>query len=249
MTFAADQHFQHGGSGYAAYRPTYPSALARQLTALAPNQQRALDVGCGTGQLSVLLADEFEAVEAVDISADQLKHAEARTNLRYQQSPAESLPFADGSMSLITVGQAAHWFDLPRFYAEAQRVAQPGAVIALVSYSVLSIAEPLSAAFQAFYAGALADFWPPERRHVERGYADLPFPFDELQAPSLRIERHWNCEAFLGYVETWSAVKAARRQGSSALVADFAQEARALWPAGQRLKIVWPVICRLARLS
>jgi SAM-dependent methyltransferase len=131
MPLAPDQHFQNGGGGYAAFRPTYPKALAERLAQQAPNRSLALDVGCGTGQLSVLLAEQFERVEAVDVSADQLAHAEQRGNLRYQLSPAESLPFADASMALVSVGQAAHWFDLPRFYVEAQRVAQPGALLGL----------------------------------------------------------------------------------------------------------------------
>ena len=248
MPLAPDQHFQNGGGGYAAFRPTYPKALAERLAQQAPNRSLALDVGCGTGQLSVLLAEQFERVEAVDVSADQLAHAEQRGNLRYQLSPAESLPFADASMALVSVGQAAHWFDLPRFYAEAQRVAQPGALLALVTYTVMSIEAPLSASFDAFYAGSLAGYWPAERRHVERGYADLPFPFEELVAPECFIERHWDCETFLGYVETWSAVKAARRQGQAAMIERFADEARARWPQGQSLKMVWPVKCRLGRL-
>lgn len=41
-------------------------------------------------------------------------------------SGAETLPFPAQSVQLITAGQACHWFDLPKFYAEADRVLVPG---------------------------------------------------------------------------------------------------------------------------
>ena len=73
----AHQHFQSGGEAYAHYRPTYPATLAEALAALSPAQRLAVDVGCGTGQLSVLLANHFDQVIATDVSADQLSHATA----------------------------------------------------------------------------------------------------------------------------------------------------------------------------
>lgn len=140
--FAANQHFQDGGATYASYRPSYPPELADYLSGLAQGRARALDVGCGNGQLSAMLADRFEREDASDVSADQLASAEPRANLTYHHAPAESLPFDKASMQLITVAQAAHWFDLPRFYDEVRRIAAARAVLALVSYSVLSIAPP-----------------------------------------------------------------------------------------------------------
>lgn len=45
------------------------------------------------------------------------------------------LPFADGSVDLLTAASAAHWFDPPRFLAEASRVLKPRGCIALLGYS------------------------------------------------------------------------------------------------------------------
>ena len=41
-------------------------------------------------------------------------------------SPAETLNFSPASVSLVTSGQAAHWFDLPKFYAEVDKVLVKG---------------------------------------------------------------------------------------------------------------------------
>lgn len=102
----------------------------------------ALDLGCGTGQLSVLLAGEFDRVTATDPSASQIASAGARGNIRYAIGTAEAIDLPPASLDLIVAAQAAHWFDLPAFYAEARRIAAPGAALALVSYGVPRLSGP-----------------------------------------------------------------------------------------------------------
>ena len=46
------------------------------------------------------------------------------------------LPLADASISLITVVQAAHWFNLDPFFADCKRVLQPGGTLALIAYAL-----------------------------------------------------------------------------------------------------------------
>lgn len=67
--------FDQGGQAYARFRPEYPPALAAYLASLAPDTALAVDVGCGNGQLSKLLAAHFEAVAGFDPSEDQIAHA------------------------------------------------------------------------------------------------------------------------------------------------------------------------------
>jgi ubiquinone/menaquinone biosynthesis C-methylase UbiE len=48
-------------------------------------------------------------------------------------SPAEQLPMvADGSVDLLMVVEALHWFNLPDFWAEVDRVMRPGGVVAVL---------------------------------------------------------------------------------------------------------------------
>ena len=58
MQFA--DHFSTVAAQYAAYRPHYPRALVEALAGLCTHRDVAWDVGCGSGQLSIALADEFE---------------------------------------------------------------------------------------------------------------------------------------------------------------------------------------------
>ena len=242
--------FDQGGQSYAQFRPAYPEALAAFFAAAAPATGLAVDVGCGNGQLTTLLARHFAQVVGVDPSADQIAHAKPASGVAYAVARAEKLPLADGVASAVTAAQAAHWFDLPTFYAEVRRIARPGAVVALISYGVLVLEGALGARFQRFYSAEIGPFWPPERKLVDTGYAGIDFPFAECPQPELALEQSWNLGQFLGYVGTWSAVKKVRQLGQEARLAVFADDVAALWgdPSGQR-RVAWPLHMRLGRVE
>lgn len=243
-------YFLDGAQGYARHRPTYPPALAQVLAALAPGRRLALDVGCGTGQLSVLLAERFDAVVATDASADQISGATPHPTVRYMTAPAEQASAPAGSVDLIVAAQAAHWFDLPAFYDAARTMAAPGGILALVTYGVMRIADaPLDARFQAFYGPEMAPYWPPERKHVERGYRDFEFPFEEQPFPQTAIERDWARDDLFGYVDTWSATRQARKAGQETLIGAFKADMSAQWgDPVRKVRVTWPLTGRIGRI-
>lgn len=51
-------------------------------------------------------------------------------------SPAENIPVEDRSVQLINACSAAHWFDLPAFLKEADRVLSPNGVVALSCHDI-----------------------------------------------------------------------------------------------------------------
>ncbi|MBU3029842.1 class I SAM-dependent methyltransferase [Paracoccus marinaquae] len=239
--------FDRGGRSYAQFRPTYPADLAPWLAGLAPDRGLAVDVGCGNGQLTTRLAAHFDRVTGIDPSADQLANAAGDARIDYLCAPAERLPLPDGCASLITAAQAAHWFDLPAFYAEARRIAKPGAVIALISYGVLELAsEPLHQRFIRFYRDEIGPYWPPERGLVDSGYAGIAFPFDELDAPALAIRLNWDFDAFLGYLSTWSSLRKAQEAGRPDIAEAFIQDLSGLWT--QPVAVTWPINMRVGRI-
>jgi SAM-dependent methyltransferase len=250
-TNASTNWFAQGGDAYARYRPHYPPALADYLASVAPRRTLAVDVGCGTGQLTTLLAERFAAVLGVDASADQVAHASSHPHVRYACAPAEHVPLAEGTLvDLVTVAQAAHWFDLPAFYAEVRRIAGEGAVLALVSYGVPRLPPDLDGRVQRFYAEEIGPFWPTERRLVDTGYADLDFPFDPLTPPPMAIEVAWPLGAWLGYVSTWSAVRRAHAAGRDDVLEQFANDLEEAWgdPRTER-PISWPIAMRVGRVD
>lgn len=252
MTPDARNWFDEGGQAYARFRPSYPASLAADLARLAPRTDLAVDVGCGNGQFTTTLGGAFDRVIGVDPSAEQIANAAPHPGVEYQQAPAESLPagIGSGSVGLVSAAQAAHWFELPRFYDEVTRVSADGGVIALLCYGVLSIEDPaIDERAQRFYADDLDAYWPPSRRLVEREYRDLPFPFEELDFRAPSIRKRLTLDGLLGYFSTWSAVRAAREAGRAGLLEDVGRDLTALWgdPATERLT-TWPIGGRVGRV-
>ena len=244
-----NDHFAPVAGAYADFRPTYPPALFDWLAGIAPARGLAWDCACGSGQASVDLAERFGQVVATDASADQLAEAMAHPGVDYRQAAAESSGLADGSVDLITVAQALHWFDLPRFYAEARRVLKPGGVLAVWSYGVQTLDDAqVNAEVQHFYRDIVGPYWPAERVQVEQGYRSLDFPFAEFAAPALAMTTAWTLPRLLGYFRSWSATGRYIKARSEDPVAALAERLAPLWgdPATARA-VTWPLAVRAGR--
>ncbi|WP_259755454.1 class I SAM-dependent methyltransferase [Pseudomonas sp. GCEP-101] len=241
--------FDQGGEAYARFRPEYPAELAAYLASRAPDRALAVDVGCGSGQLTRQLGEHFDAVVGVDPSAEQIAHSAPQAKVSYLRAPAEDLPLRSHSASLVTAAQAAHWFDLPRFYAQVRRIAGPNAVLALISYGVLRLEGALGERFEPFYWKEIGPYWPAERGLVDSGYATLDFPFAEFPGPDIAIRLEWNLDEFLGYVSTWSAVRSAREAGREDLLQRFAADIAERWgDPVVRHPVSWPINMRIGRV-
>jgi SAM-dependent methyltransferase len=242
-------HFSGVAGAYARFRPTYPAALFSWLAALAPSCSFAWDCATGNGQAAVGLADHFAEVVATDHSAAQIAQARVHPRVEYRVAPAEASGLPSGSADLVTVAQALHWLDLDRFYAEARRVAAPGAVVAAWCYNLLEVDPRVNAVIGRFYGQVVGPFWPPERRLLEAGYRTLAFPFAAVEPPAFAMASAWTLADLLGYLSTWSATQryaAARRADPVDLVrADLA----AAWgDADARRTVRWPLHLRVGRV-
>lgn len=244
-------HFSQQSQDYALFRPRYPDALGKILAALSPDTNVALDVGCGTGQFSEVLANDFDQVIAIDASSEQLAQAKPHPKIQYRQAFAENIPLADQSVDLISVAQAAHWLELDKFYAEVRRVAKPNVILALITYGVFSVDEEhLNHYFQHFYEVTIAPYWPPERHHVDEGYQNLAFPFQEIsiQPPVLQVE--WNFYQLIGYMSTWSAVKVATKALGHNPLNILADALLPEWEDPELPRVItWPLSLRLGKVN
>jgi SAM-dependent methyltransferase len=241
-------HFSSHATDYASFRPTYPPELVDYLATLTREHDEALDVGCGTGQLSTMLPARYAHVTATDASAEQIAKASPHPQVTYAARPADASGLQDRSVDLITVAQAAHWFDLPSFYAEARRIAKADSALVLVTYGITQADGRLGELIDDFYHRVVGPFWPAERKHVESGYRDLPFPFAELAAPPLFMRAQWSAAQLLGYVSTWSAIRPAEKQLGREPIVAFNDEVTAVM-GNQRTEIRWPLALRVGRLA
>jgi len=241
-------HFGRVANAYAACRPTYPAHLFDYLATLTERHDLAWDVGAGNGQASLPLAERFSRVLATDRSAEQLAQAPRRPNIEYRAAPAELSGLGAAAVDLITVAQAAHWFDLPAFYAEVRRVLAPGGALVLWTYGTPHLdGESCEAVFQRWSTEIVGPWWPPERKWVDEGYRTIPFPFAERVPPPLELTVDWTLPELIGYITTWSAVGRYREARGTDPVPELQRELETRWPrTGEARRIRWPLSMRVS---
>lgn len=107
---------------YARGRVPYSHRLVERLAAelALDGTGRLLDVGCGPGSLTLLLAPRFEHATGLDADAAMLAEGERRaaeagiTNVDWVHLRAEDLPTDLGPYRVATLAQSFHWMDRTR---------------------------------------------------------------------------------------------------------------------------------------
>ncbi len=114
---------------------------------------RALDLCCGTGDISFALAQRGAETTGLDFSAQMLEVAAQRhdnlktKHLKFLQGDAQNLPFAENSFDIVTVGYGLrNLTSWERGVDEMFRVAKPGARLI-----VLDFGKPPNALWRAIY--------------------------------------------------------------------------------------------------
>jgi SAM-dependent methyltransferase len=238
-------HFSKQAADYAIFRPGYPQELFDYLGSIAPSRHLAWDCGTGNGQAAAGLASVFERVIATDASEKQIANALPHEHVEYRVAAAENSGIQSGTIDLIMVAQALHWFDLARFYAEARRALKPNGVVAASAYNLLHIEPAIDEVVNRYYNEVVGPFWPPERELVEQ-FADLPFPFHEIDPPKFQMTTQWNLDHLLGYLRTWSSTQRFIVAKGSDPLEQIADELRRAWGDSQQTrKVIWPLILRI----
>ncbi|MGY3901646.1 class I SAM-dependent methyltransferase [Aeromonas lusitana] len=188
------QRFSARVEAYVKYRPGYPAAMLDFLAAelaMGP-EARVADIGAGTGILTALLAPRVGQLWAVEPNADMRGAAErllaAADNVHWLGGSAEVTGVPAGSLDLITVAQAFHWFDHAAFKAECRRLLKPGGHVALIWNDRLTDTEFL----QAYEAGLRAysgDY--EEVNHRNLGEADFSAFFEGEYRLDCFPNRQW----------------------------------------------------------
>jgi SAM-dependent methyltransferase len=125
---------------YTAGRLSYPAALAdavaRELS--LDGTQRLLDVGCGPGSLTLLLAPRVAEAVGIDADADMLAAAATGgdragvDNVHWRHLRAEALPADLGRFDVVTFAQSFHWMDRPAVAAAVHRLLSADGACVLV---------------------------------------------------------------------------------------------------------------------
>ncbi|MFT3883886.1 MAG: class I SAM-dependent methyltransferase [Flavobacteriales bacterium] len=154
-----ENFFSPIAADYARFRPTYPPELFAYLASIAPGHALAWDCATGSGQAAAGMAAHFDRVIATDISAELLAQARPDPHITYRQAEAVASGIATGTVDLVTVANALHWFHGAAFEHEVRRVLRPGGVIAAWSYAYFRIDPAVDALTRRVHDVIVDPFW------------------------------------------------------------------------------------------
>jgi SAM-dependent methyltransferase len=141
LTRGDGSEFDAIAADYDLIRPTYPPALVDAACArsrLAP-RARVFEIGCGTGQLTRLLAERQLSVDAVYPGARLIERARARVDspsVRFHLGRFESVTLPQREYDAAFSATAFHWIDPTLGWSKVAKLLRPGGVFALLQTGV-----------------------------------------------------------------------------------------------------------------
>ncbi|XP_058204521.1 uncharacterized protein LOC131318628 [Rhododendron vialii] len=264
--------FHRQAKDYAESRPSYPEELFEFIASKTPNHDLVWDAGTGSGQAAKSLAKLYKNVVGTDTSQEQLDYAPKLPNVRYQCTPPnipmselESSVAPPGTVDLVTIATALHWFDLPTFYQQVKQVLKkPHGVIAAWTYTVPEannsiplVNEKFDAIFRQFCAD-LQPYFDPAIKVVEDKYKGIDFPFEPVGYGAnhtgpfeFMTERVMDLEDFLLFIRSWSAYQTAKEKGVELLRDDVVESFKRAWSedGGDRKVVKSPIYLRIGKVG
>ena len=176
------------------------------------------------------------------MSEAQLKLALPHPHVQYLHTPLSitddelvALIGGENSVDLVTVAQAVHWFDLPKFYSLVTHLLRkPGGVIAVWGYNDIVVSPIFDPIMKRFHDTTLP-YWNPNIQHIFDAYKALPFPFESVglgcegKPQQLDIPQEVSFEKFLNMLRSWSPVNTAKDQGVDLLSESVVKELESAW--------------------
>jgi len=200
--------FDRAADAYVRARPPYPPEVIEWIAATAGlgEGSRVLDLGAGTGDLTVRLAEAGFRVAAVEPSERMRAILESRLEgIAVSTDRAEDLTsFDDGGFDLVTAANSLHWFDPDAAYPEILRVLAPSGHMAVV-WHLPDRRDPLQDRLWRLVERLHADA-APYPGPTPGGDADWGGRFDVVADKWFELIHPLPREHLPDYVGSWSGV-------------------------------------------
>jgi SAM-dependent methyltransferase len=184
----------------------YHALLLREL---APRCGRALEIGCGTGELSRLLAARSGSVLAIDLSPNMIRLARERSrgvpNLEFRVADAATWEIPRESFDCVASIATLHHLDLAATLARVRDALSPGGTLLVLDLfrasgpsdlATSALAAPLNVLLRLAKTGRPRPHPDVRRTWEEHGRHDRYSTLGEVRAlcarllPGARVRRH-----------------------------------------------------------
>ena len=209
--------FDRSARDYDAVRPGYPSELIENLIVVSgiPDGGAVLEIGCGTGQLTVPLAERGYRITAVELGRElswlASTNLEPFPNATAVCADFERWEVAPASYDLVVSAQAFHWIDPAIGYPKAHAALRSSGCLALIWNLFPGSDAPVHRALDADYRRQAPQLSRnPGRRsfeeRVERTIGEILASglFDELSVHRYPWARAYETADYLKLLRTFS---------------------------------------------
>jgi len=169
----ATERFSDRVADYVRYRPDYPPALLSWLQDElgVTNDWHVADVGAGTGISSKLFLDAGYRVTAVEpnaaMRAAMIEWLGSVRGFHAAAGNASATGLSDGSVDLVTVAQAFHWFGPESTRREFRRILRPRGLVAIWWNSRRVAGTPFLEGYEALLQRHGTDYADVAERHAD----------------------------------------------------------------------------------
>lgn len=176
---------------YAKYRPEYPEMVFHDIVHFYKLDGRGdmLDIGCGTGELSLPLAKYFNKVLAIDPDPDMLKLAKGKatkekiSTIEWRQGSSKDLSDIKNQFRLIGLGQSFHWMDQETVVEALYKLIMPTGGLFIVGSAPVTQNKP-TALKDELIRDLVAKYIGPQRRAGNSIYKKPPKSYSDLLGSS-----------------------------------------------------------------
>jgi SAM-dependent methyltransferase len=214
------ESFDAVAESYDRYRARYPREVENAVIELAHLQEAStvLEIGCGTGQLSVPIAMHGVDLVAIELGPRLATRAQRNLapypNARVEVSAFEDWRLGSEKFDAVISATAFHWLDPATRFSKSAEALRPGGVLVIVhTHHVRGGGSPdFDADTQSYYVKwglhGGPSFLPPTASSLPLMYPeldDLP-EFSSVERRRFEIARRYSTASYVGWLETDSLV-------------------------------------------
>ncbi len=204
------ERFSGRAEAYERYRAQFPAALMERLEVLCGLRADDVvaDIGAGTGMLAERFLKHGNPVIAVEPNDEMRERcerlAERYPGLRVIGASAEETTIANGSVDLIAVGRAFHWFDRPRALREFKRILKPQGWVVLVGSHWTGDGPAVEREYEEFLLTRCVDYHRVSDAVLTMDELHAMFARESVRVEALQVEEALTFEQLLGRTESLS---------------------------------------------